>query len=70
MTWVKIVYLYCDGGDCPRGGEPYLISPLAGGSRITGEIVKGQTISEQRKAASREGWRHRGNHDYCSECAK
>lgn len=65
MTWRKVVYLYCDGGDdCPLDGAACYHAPAPGGPGLPGE-----TIADQRRRAAMDGWvQSAGGKDFCPEC--
>jgi hypothetical protein len=57
MSTVRQTLLYCDGLDCPRGGDAF----TEGNGTFNAK--------EQRKFAERQGWVFRCGKDYCPECA-
>lgn len=60
MSYKRVTYLYCDGAECKadRDVEPFTVAPYPG-----------ETITEQRDRARRQGWLVRKNgNDYCPRC--
>jgi hypothetical protein len=55
MSWHRLTYLYCDGSDC--NDEPF-----------SADVLSGETATEQRRYAKREGWVRVNGMDLCQLC--
>ena len=59
MSWSRITYVYCDGGEeCQFPGEPY-----------TADAGPDETAAIQRATYNKNGWLFKGGKDYCEGCA-
>lgn len=60
MSWARIVYLHCD--EC---GAVWSDAP---GPTLSDSDVPGDTVSDQRRDARRNGWVLRAGLDLCESC--
>ena len=61
MSAIPLVYLYCDGPECPLldgGQQPFKVDPLPD-----------ETVRVQRKQARNSGWQFSKGKDFCPLCA-